>query len=186
MQSLLARPENEGKHSICCDHNPFKRPPKDLDCISDTDTGKCCGETCDELIADPTTQVLCEFQMAADGTHLGQFSCHELTRMQIALGCLSREAREKDHNWGTLGWIPNIPKDKSQGRRSFVESGHADSTRLCAQLAHDEGLIGVAGNAHPAQDPHVVISFVLKGLVQLQKTSFAWDLVHSGTLHNRK
>jgi len=99
MQSLLTRPENKGKHYICCDHNPFKRPPKDLDCISDANTGKCCGETYDELIADPTTQVLCEFQTAADGTHLGQFSCCELTRMQIALGCLSREAREKDYNW---------------------------------------------------------------------------------------
>jgi len=103
--------------------------------------------------------------------------------VQIALGCLSREAREKDHNWGTLGWIPNIPKDKSQGRRSFVESGHADLTRLRAELTHDEGLIGVAGSAHPAQDPHVMISFVLKGLVQLQKTGFSWDLMYNGRLH---
>ena len=39
-----------------------------------------------------------------------------------------------------------------------MESGHADSTRLRPQLAHDESLIGVAGNAHPAQDQHVVIS----------------------------
>jgi len=31
-----------------------------------------------------------EFQMAADGTHMGQFSCCELTRMRIALACLSR------------------------------------------------------------------------------------------------
>ena len=183
IQSLLTRPENKGKHYIYYDHDPFKRPPKDLDYISDTNTGKCYGETYDELITDPTTQVLCEFQIAADGTHLGQFSCYELTRMQIALGCLSREAREKDYNWGTLGWIPNIPKDKSQGRRSFVESGHADSTRLRAQLDHDEGLIGVAGNVHPAQDLHAMISFVLKGLVQLQKTGFTWDLMYNGTLY---
>jgi len=183
IQSLLTRPENKGKHYIYYDHDPFKRPPKDLDYISDTNTGKCYGDTYDELITDPTTQVLCEFQVAADGTHLGQFSCYELTRMQIALGCLSREAREKDYNWGTLGWIPNIPKDKSQGRRSFVESGHTDSTRLRAQLTHDEGIIGIAGNVHPAQDLHVMISFVLKGLVQLQKTGFTLDLMYNGTLY---
>jgi len=180
---LLTRPENKGKHHIYSDHNPFKRPLKDLDHVSDANTGKCYGETYDELITDPTTQALCEFQTAADGTHLGQFSCYELTQMQIALGCLSREAREKDCNWGTLGWIPNIPKNKSQGRRSFVESGHADSTRLRAQLIHDEGLIGVAGSVHPAQDLHVMISFVLKGLVQLQKTGFTWDLMHNGRLY---
>jgi len=125
IQSLLTCPENKGKHYICYHHDPFKGPLKDLDYMSDADTGKCYGETYNELITDPTTQVLCEFQIAADGTHLGQFSCYELMRMQFVLGCLSREAREKDYNWGTLGWIPNIPKDKSQGRRSFVESGHA-------------------------------------------------------------
>jgi len=64
-----------------------------------------------------------------------------------------------------------------------VESGHANSTRLRAQLAHDEGPIGVAGNVHPTQDLHVVISFVPKGLVQLQKTGFTWDLMCNGTLH---
>ena len=64
-----------------------------------------------------------------------------------------------------------------------MESGHADSTRLRAQLAHDEGLIGVAGSAHPAQDLHVVISFVLKGFVQLQKTGFAWDPMCNRRLH---
>ncbi len=93
-KKMAVLPENKGKHYICYDHNPFKRPPKDLDYISDTNTGKCYGDTYDELITDPTTQVLCEFQVAADGTHLGQFSCYELTQMQIALGCLSREARE--------------------------------------------------------------------------------------------
>jgi len=92
MQSLLTCPENKGKVCICYDHNPFKRPPKDTDHISDTNTGKCCGETCNEPIADPTTQVSCEFQTAADATHLGQFSCCELIQMQVALGCLSREA----------------------------------------------------------------------------------------------
>jgi len=183
IQSLLTRPENKSKHYICYNHDPFKQPPKDLDYISDANMGKCYSETYDELIADPTTHVLCEFQIAANGTHLGQFSWYELTRMQIAFGCLSREAREKNYNWGTLGWIANIPKDKAQGKRSFVESGHADSTHLRAQLTHDEGLIGVAGSVHPAQGLHVVISFVLKGFVQLQRTGFTWDLMHNGRLH---
>jgi len=57
IQSLLTRPENKGKHYIYYDHDPFKRPPKDLDYISNTNTGKCYGKTYDELITDPTTQV---------------------------------------------------------------------------------------------------------------------------------
>jgi len=55
-----------------------------------------------------------------------------------------------------------------------VDSGHADSTRFCAQLSHDEGLVGVNGNIHPSQDLHAMISHVLKGLVLLQKTGFKW------------
>jgi len=92
--------------------------------------------------------------------------------MQIALGLLTRQAREKDCNWGTLCWIPNIPKDKSQGRRAFVDPSHADSTCFRAQLSHDEGLIGVDGNVHLSHDLHAMLHHVLKGLVELQKTSF--------------
>ena len=183
LQSLLTRPENKGKDYLIVDDNPFKRPSKDLDYIADANTGKCHSDTWDALITDPETQMLCPLMGAADGTHLGQFSCFELTRMQIALGILTRQAREKEHNWGTLGWIPNIPKDKSQGRRAFVDSGHADSTRFRAQLSHDEGLIGVQGNVHPSQDLHAMISFVLKGLVELQKTGFKWDLMYKGKLY---
>ena len=120
---------------------------------------------------------------ASDGTHLGQFSCFELTKFQIALGILTQQAREKEHNCGTLGWIPNIPKDKSHGRQAFVESDHADSTHFKAQLAHDEGLIGVDGQIHPSQDLHHMLAYVLKGLVQLQKTGFFWDLSYNGTLY---
>ena len=183
IQSLLTRPENKGKDYLIYDHDPFKPPPKDLDYIADANTGRCHSETYDALITDPSTQVLLQLQGACDGTHLGQFSSFELTRMQIALGLLTRQAREKDYNWGTLGWIPNIPKDKSQGRRAFVDSGHADSTRFRAQLSHDEGLIGVDGDIHPSQDLHAMISHVLKGLVQLQKTGFKWDLMYKGKLH---
>jgi len=118
---------------------------------------------------DPETQVLLQLQGAADGTHLGQFSSFELTRVQIALGLLTRQARENDYNRGTLGWIPNIPKAKSQGQRSFLDSGHADSTHFCAQHSHDKGPIGVEGNTHPSQDLHAMIRHVLKGLVDGQK-----------------
>ena len=83
---------------------------------------------------------------------------------------------------GTLGWIPNIPKDKSQGRRSFVDSRHADSACFCAQLSHDKGPIGIEGNMHPSQDLCAVICHVPKGLVQLQKTGFEWDSMHNGKL----
>jgi len=183
IQALLTRPENKGKDYLFYNENPFARPPKDLDYIADLNTGKCFSETHDALIDDPTTEVLMSLTMAADGTHVGQFSSFELTKFEVALGILSREAREKEYNWGTLGWIPNIPKDKSHGRRAFVDSGHADSTRYRAQLMRDEGVIGVDGEIHPSQDLHTMMGFVLKGLVQLQKTGFKWDLFYNGKLY---
>lgn len=120
---------------------------------------------------------------ASDGTALGQFSSFELTRFQIALGILTREAREKEYNWGTLGWIPNIPSDKSHGRRAFVDSGHADASRYGAELDHDEGLIGAQRDIHKAQDLHFMLNFVLKGLKELQQTGFKWDLYYNGKLY---
>ena len=183
MQSLLTRPENKAKDYLFYDQNPFKRPPKDLEYIGDLNTGRCYSETYDALIEDPEREILLPLVVASDGTALGQFSCFELTRFQIALGILTREAREKEYNWGTLGWIPNIPSDKSHGKRAFVDSGHADSTRYSAQLDHDEGLIGVQADIHKTQDLHHMLSFVLKGLKELQKTGFLWDLYYNGKLY---
>jgi len=94
MQSLLARPENKGKDYLVHDHDPFKPPPKDLDRIANGSTGRHHSETCDAPIANPSTQVLLQVQGACDGTHLGQFSSFELTSVQIALGLLTRQARE--------------------------------------------------------------------------------------------
>jgi len=74
VQSLLAPPENKGKDYLICHHDPFKPPPKDLDHIVNANTGGCHSETCDALIADPSTQVLLQLQGAHDGTQLGQFS----------------------------------------------------------------------------------------------------------------
>ena len=183
IQSMLTRPENKTEDYLVWDYDPFKRPPKDLDYIGDLNTGKCFSDTHDALINDPLTEVAFPMVAYFDGASIGHFSRAELLRFQIALGLFTREARRNDYNWGTLGWIPNIPKDKSQGRRAFVDSNHADSNRLHAQLMNDEGLIGVRGQIHPSQDLHAMISFVLKGLIQLQKTGFKWDLFYNGKLY---
>jgi len=121
--------------------------------------------------------------MATDGTHQGQFSSFELAQFPTALGFLSRESRDKDCNWGTSGWIPSIPKDKSQGRRFFVDSSHTDSTRFCAQLVSGEGPVGVQGSTHTKQGQRAAMSFVPTGLKELQKTGFAWDSMRNGKLH---
>jgi len=92
IQSLLTCPENKGKDYLIYDHDPFKPPPKELHYIADANTGRCHSETYDALISDPSTQVLLQLQGACDGTHLGQFSSFELTRMQIALGLLTQQA----------------------------------------------------------------------------------------------
>jgi len=71
-QSLLARPENNGKDHLICDHNPFKLGPKDLDWIADSNTGRCHSETCNAPITDPETQVLLQLQGAGHVTeHIG-------------------------------------------------------------------------------------------------------------------
>ena len=183
VQGLLTRPENGTKDYIIFDHNPFQEPPEESNVLADLTTGKCHRETWKALIKDPRVEVLCPLIGSCDGTHIGQFSSFEMNRLKIALGILSREAREKEYNWGDLGWIPNIPADKSQGRRAFVNSGHADSTRFQAQLTHDEGLIGVVGDIHPSQDLHFMVSHCLKGIKQLQETGFYWDLRYNGKLY---
>jgi hypothetical protein len=183
VQSLLTRPELKGDHYLFFDKDPFARPPDDLDYIADLNTGKCYSATYDQLIKDPNTEILLPFIAYMDGSAMCNWTQVELTRFQIALGIVSREERKHEHNWGTLGWIPNIPKDKSQGRRAFVDSGHAESMRHAAKLDHDEGLMGNIGRIHRSQDLHTMISFVLQGFTRLTKTGFKWDLFYNGRLY---
>ena len=51
----------------------------------------------------------------------GHFADLPITAVKISLGIFTRKARDKDHFWRILGYIPAVSKHKSRGRRITID-----------------------------------------------------------------
>ena len=181
LQSLLTDPRIKAKDYLFFDEDPFK-PPTNLNYIADLNTGKAYIETYKKLITNPNKQILLPTPLYIDGAATGQFANLPITAVKISLGIFSRVARDKPHMWRTLGYIPPISKDKSRGRRLFIESGHLDATRAIHESRKNEGHL-TGKEAHHAQDFHAMLDMILASYVEIQETGFIWDLFYNGKLY---
>ena len=75
-----------------------------------------------------------------DGANVGQFVDLPLTAVKISLGIFSQKAREKDHFWKTLGFIPSYSPDSSHSGRSLTETHHMDRESFDEDFENEEGL----------------------------------------------
>ena len=92
------------------------------------------------------------------------------------------KARQKDHMWRILGYIPQVTHHKSRGRRITIDSNHVDSVMAHPDALNDEGN-QPATNVERAQDFHAMLSTVLASHIELQETGFVWDLCCRGQVH---
>jgi hypothetical protein len=181
IQSLLTDPRIKAKDYLFFDQDPFK-PPTNLNYIADLNTGRAYIRTYKELITKPGKQVLLPTPLYIDGAVTGQFADLPITAVKISLGILTRVARDNPKMWRILGFIPPNSKDKSRGRRLFIESGHLDATRAVREARENEGKT-TKNDAHPAQDFHAMLDFILASYVKLQESGFVWDLFYNGKLY---
>ena len=75
-----------------------------------------------------------------DGATTGQFSALSIEALKFSLGIFTRKARQKDHMWRILGYIPQVTQHKSRGRRVTIDSNHVDSVMAHPDALNDEGL----------------------------------------------
>ena len=146
-----------------------------------------------------------------DGATTGKLSDLPVTPLKISLGIFKRETCEKAWAWRTIGWIPQVRKANSRGKKLFAESKHLESLDVVvvdgkgddtASESEDED-----GDAEDfregksnqdqdssdededtevkAQDFHTMTHTILEasGFLKLQKTGMIWDLVHKGSCH---
>lgn len=178
MQSLLTDPRIGDDDYLFFDNDPFAPPPDNLDYIADLNTGLAYSETYKKLITKPGKQVLLPIVMYIDGAVTGQFVDLEVTAVQFTLGILTREARDRQELWRTLGYIPAVTKLKSKGVGQLRQSGHADSQMAHQQALEDEG-VGEE-DAIPPQDLHAMLEKILEDFVVLQASGFKWSLTYRG------
>jgi hypothetical protein len=145
-------------------------------------TGRAYVKTYKKYITRPGEQVLLPVIFYIDAATTGQFADLPVTAVKITLGIFSRKAREKNHCWRILGYIPAVLKHKSKGRRILLDSLHVDGIMAHQDALEDEGLADNA-DISKAQDFHSMLEVVLKSYIDLQNTGFFWDLPFKSRLY---
>ena len=173
--SLLTDPRIRDKDYLFWGDDPLAPPPAAPDFVKDLNTGTSYTQTYKDLITKPGKQVLLPVIFYIDGANTGQFSDLPITAVKISLGIFTRKARDKEHLWRTIGYIPAISKHKSRGRRIVLDSNHMDGIMAHPDALDGEG-IEVDNSIPKAQDLHTMLAKILVSYVKLQESGFRWDL----------
>ena len=194
--SLLTDPRIEDQDYLFFNGDPLAPPPERIPILRDLNTGEAYLRSYEKMITKPG-QVLLPVPMYIDGAVTGTFSDLPITALKISLGIHSREARDKGKCWRELGFVPQVRKDTSRGKKIFQESRHLESQNVVVldgegASSSEEGTDSQAENSEPddeeddpvkAQDFHTMLSVILESFVDLQRTGFIWDLVYEGVLY---
>ena len=183
IQRLLTEPRNNPEDYCFFGGNPMAPPPKDLDYLSDLNTGKAFTETHAKLCIEPGDQVLA-VPLYVDGAAFSQFHSMEILSVKIALGILNKKARNKEYNWASLGYVEKIPVSKGKSRElekaaNHLEEQDALSSDDDSALAQEMAGVGVDN----VQDWHAMVSCILEGLVDLIKTGMMWNQAYDGQVY---
>ena len=182
MVSLLTDPRITDEDYLFFGNDPCSPPPSHLNYVGDLNTGKAYLKTYKRLITNPSKQILLPVVFYIDGANTGQFADLPVTAVKFSLGIFTRKARDKDHCWSILGYLPAVSKHKSKARRIMKESGHVDGTLSQNTLKDGEGLDDNDA-INKAQDLHTMLSVVLRSYIDLQKTGFIWDFCYNNQVY---
>ena len=175
IQRLLTNPRVKGQDYCFWDGNPCQAPPENLDYIKDLNTGEACTDTYAILITEEG-QALAPITIYSDGTAVSQFHDMEITQVNIALGFLSREARNQGHNWAPLGYMEKIHEQGGRGRAILQEANHMETQDGANSVDSNETVVECdAVGESAAQDFHAMMECILEGFVSLLGHGFMWD-----------
>ena len=191
--SLLTDPRLSDDDWLHFDDDPFAPPPKELTHIADLNTGRAYRDTYHKLITRPGKQILVPIVWYIDGITTGQFDKCQVESLQLSLGILTRQARDKSFAWRKAGYVPNHSKSSSRGKKILQETNHS-----CAHLMPVDANEGIVG-AHEyvseedieeeeyrdckAQDWHRILGALLKSFRKLEKEGMVWDYKYKGKLY---
>ena len=104
--SLLTDPQIRDEDYLFFGNNPFGSPPDKLNFVEDLNTRSAYRRTWQKLITKPGKQILLPVIFYIDAANTGHFTNLPITAVKISLGIFTRKARDKDHFWRILGYIP--------------------------------------------------------------------------------
>ena len=191
--SLLTDPRIDDDNYSFYDDDPLAPPPLSVPYLEDLHTGDAYLKSYEKFIT-KKNQVLLPVVVYIDAAVTGQFSALPITAVKIGLGILDRKTRDKGWAWRELGYIPQVRKERSRGRKIYQESQHMEAEDMVVmdgegdtadEDSEKETYSDDSGEESDikAQDFHTMLRHILKSFVDLQRTGFIWDLVYKGTVY---
>ena len=185
VMSLLTDPRWKDEDWLYFDEDPFARPPDNYPFVEDLNTGEAYLATYRKLITKPN-QILVALPLYIDGAVTGQYDKLQVTALKMTLGILNRRARDREHAWRTLGYVPNYTKSESRGKKIFVESGHVAAYELYVDglSDEDEGADGSAeSDVDKAADYHAILAVLLQSVFDLIAEGMIVDIYYKDKLY---
>lgn len=180
VESLLTDPRVNDDDYNFRDGDPFA-PPTNITTVGDLHTGLAYKQAYEKYITKPR-QVLLPIIMYIDGAVTGQFSNLPITALKVALGIHTRKYRDQSHAWRSLGFVAQVSKAASRGKRLYLDSGHVDAHNM--DLDDEEGRLAEDDPDDPtickAQDYHTMLDQILLSFLDFQANGFIWDLRYRG------
>lgn len=181
--SLLTDPRWNDEDWMYFDDDPCAKPPENSPYIEDLNTGEAYIKTYNELITDPTRQILVAVPLYIDGAVTGQFDKLQVTALKMSIGLLNRKARDKEYAWRNLGFVTNYAKEDHRGKKMFVESGHIAAHEMYVSDSSDEDEVEVDEEDDKLADYHAILSVLLESLKELISDGMVVDIYYKGKLY---
>ena len=183
IQRLLTDPRNNPEDFEFFGGDPRAPPPQNLDYVGHLNTGQAYLQTHAKLCVEEGDQVLA-VPLAIDGASISQFHSMELVAVKIALGILTKDARKKEYNWASIGYVEKVPEADGRSRALSKEANHLEEQdRISSQDDSDSDHYMPGVGDKNTQDWHAMVSKILEGFVDLCETGFMWDHFYKGQLY---
>ncbi len=178
IQRLLTDPRIVPEDYLFWDGNPLQGPPEKLDYVADLNTGLAYRETYAEICTKEGQQLM-PIVLYSDGTAVSHFHDMEIIQVNIALGTMTREARNKPHCWAPLGYVEKVHEHGGRGKDILAQANHLETQDGVASVDSEETVINASETMHlgetNAQDFHMMMGVILEEFVDLQTGGFVWD-----------
>ena len=190
IQSLLTDPRISDDDYLFFDDNPFAPPPDEFRVLGDINTGLCYRKTYNEMIKDPSKEVLLPIIFYMDSAITAKDDQLPIESLQFTLGIFNANTRDKAHAWRNIGYVKKHLVEETQAKDFLKESDHMDAQNYLSDTEPDtedsESEASSTGNSSEyyetnAQDLHAMLDAMLESFRKLQDSAgIDWKLRHKG------
>lgn len=195
LMQLLTDPRIKDDDYAFFNNDPMEPPPPDLDYVSNTNTADAHTDSHERLVDGEEGKQLMGVIWYLDSAVTGHFAALPVLVLKFSLSIFTRQARQKEHCWAKLAYLPEVQKNEGRAKKLLAESHHMEARDVeifqgegedtdneddsQGSVADDDSS---ADNFPPikAQDFHSMLDAVLESYLEVEKSGFMWKHFYRG------